>query len=160
MPPQAEQPLETAAIDHQIKMFALLVEQANVIAAARRDTSRFFLAFNSAAFGVLGYIAQNTGKLPPTVLIALCGLTGLASILWLFMLRYYGSLSQAKFQVIRQLEEVLPFRPYHLEDEIMRKRSFVGVAVLEQALPLFFLTGYAIIAWIGSPFLHSLFSRS
>jgi hypothetical protein len=132
----------------RVALFRLLVEQANVVAAARRDTSRFFLTFNTAAVGAYGYAQANHVVLSPVLLMALTVVMTFVSLLWLNLITYYGRIVSAKFQVIMMLERKFEIQPYDLEEKSVWKgrAPVVGATALEAVIPAFFMLGYVIAA--------------
>lgn len=139
--------VELTASD-RIALFKLLVEQANVIAAARRETSRFFLTFNTAVVGGFGYLLANDSTLPRLFLLATASAMIVASMLWFSLLRYYGRIARAKFEVIFLIEEHLEIRPFHLEEQKTWAGGRVGAGAssIESILPILFVLAYLAFA--------------
>lgn len=137
----------------RLLLFRLLVEQANEVAAARRETSRFFLTFNTAAFGALGYALSRTAEFPLPLILALSAGMALSSLFWFRLVIYYGRIVSAKFEVIMKVEKCFEIQPYKLEEEkVWKKRSpLFGATVIESAIPMLFLFGYAAIVVLLLP---------
>lgn len=132
----------------RLTLYRLLVEQTNVIGAARRDTSRFFLTFNTAAFGGIGFGMANDEQFPRLLLAALAVGMVVVCILWFTLIRYYGRIASAKFKVILEVEQAFDTRPFALEDAEIYKpgKGGLGTTTVESSIPVLFAIGYVALA--------------
>lgn len=133
----------------RMALYKLLVEQTNMIANTRRDTSRFFLSFTTAAFGGIGFGSSKPDDFPPYLLVALAVGMIMVCALWFAMVRYYGAIARAKFQVIAHIEEMFDVRPFAMEEKILYGPSrgpLLSATRLESWIPLLFAAGYAAMA--------------
>jgi hypothetical protein len=129
-----------------VALFRLMVEQMSAIAAARREASRFFLTFNSAVLGAIGYAITNKLAISPVLEVAAAAAMAIVSIFWWSMLAYYGRISHVKFKVLKQMEKTLPFQPYAAEDEIWaNSRPGLGASAVEACLPVLFGLAYLLV---------------
>jgi len=134
----------------RLTLFRLLVEQANVVAAARRETSRFFLTFNTAAFGALGFAHSHPADFPKPLLLFLLSGLAFACLFWIRLLLYYGRIVAAKFAVIMEVEKHFEIQPFALEEQYVWKGrpAFLGATIIEGGIPLLFLVAYVAFAVI------------
>ena len=61
-------------------------------------------------------------------------------ILWITIIRNYKMLNKAKYSIILQLEELLPFSPFKMEwEEIKTLKKYKELTLLEFSLPILFM---------------------
>jgi hypothetical protein len=131
----------------RLALYRLLVEQTNMIATTRRETSHFFLTFNTAAFGGIGFAMANPKQFPAYLLAGLAVGMVLVGLLWFSLIRYYGRIAGAKFKVICQLEDKFEIKPFTLEnDAIWTNKNAVSGTTLESSIPILFAIGYIALA--------------
>jgi len=103
---------------HLIKQYKLYVEMVDRLSARRVLVNNSFITLNGA--GAIAFAAAPTsfGGGPAVFFQAAITLACiLLSVLWRETIVYYRHLSDAKFQVIHEMEELLPARPYTVEHE-------------------------------------------
>jgi hypothetical protein len=71
------------------------------------------VTINTALLAVAAYFTANSYK--TALILALVGLV--VNYLWYRTIEYYRKLNQAKFIVIHEIEDRLPFRAFRREDE-------------------------------------------
>ena len=103
---------------HLIEQYKLYVEMVDRLSARRVLVNNSFITLNGA--GAIAFAAAPTsfGGGPAVFFQAAITLACiLLSVLWRETIVYYRHLSDAKFQVIHEMEELLPARPYTVEHE-------------------------------------------
>lgn len=132
------------ASSERFALYKLLIEQANVIAEARRDTNRFFLTFHTATAAALAVAISRAIVVPTPLLIALALTLIVVSMLWWALLRYYGRLAGAKFEIIIEVEKGFDIQPFALEESKVwkGKKPDFGATAIEGFVPLVFVAGY------------------
>lgn len=146
----------------RLALYKLLVEQTNMIGNTRRDASRFFLSFTTAAFGGIGFGSSKPDDFPAYLLVALAFGMILVCLLWFSMVRYYGRIVSAKFHVITQLEQLFEIQPFAIEEKLLYgtpenalRGPILSATRLESWIPLLFSAGYLAMAInIGLRLLH------
>ena len=128
-----------------LTMYQDYVASADKISERRHQANAFFLTVNTAIIGVTGYLAGDGKNL--VWLAALAGI--LFSFTWKRLIASYRSLNTAKFQVIHQLEQRLPFAAYDEEWVQLEhgKNSSVHTpfSKIEAAIPFVFMLLHAVV---------------
>lgn len=100
--------------EHLLEQYKLMVEMADRVSARRMQANTFFLAVNTGLLTVFATLAKENilrglvGALPIGALLILC-------YFWAQIVGSYRQLNSGKFQVIHQLERMLPAAPYAAE---------------------------------------------
>lgn len=108
--------------DHIIDQYKIYVEMADRISSRRLTANSFFLSLNSILVAFISYVnfvGQKKVELNFNWLIALAGLV--LSFMWYRLIRSYRDLNSAKFNVIHQIEKLLPISPYDAEWESVER---------------------------------------
>lgn len=122
---------------------------ANSISSRRDNINNLFVTLNLALIAATSAIHSLMSLIVSIVGVAFC-------IVWHYSITYYRNLNKAKFSVILEIEESLPFQAFKKEEEIYNKgKKFHEGTVLEKFLPIIFILGYCAITLIG--LLDSLF---
>ena len=122
--------------EHLLEQYKLFVEMADRVSARRMQANTFFLAVNTGLLTVFASLAKDkilsgfVGALPIAALLILC-------LVWGQIVSSYRQLNSGKFQVIHQLEQLLPAAPYDAEwvaigegKDPMRYRPLTHVEIL------------------------------
>ena len=129
---------ETYRADY-LTMYQDYVASADRISERRHAANSFFLSVNTGLLGVTGYFSSGDTKL-----IWLAALGGvILSGTWWLLLRSYRSLNTAKFNVIHELEQRLPFSAYdeewvHLKSGL-DKSVHIPFSAVESIVPVVFV---------------------
>lgn len=117
---------------------------ADRISARREGANKIFLSANSIIFAFLATQSQFSFV---HLLIALFG--GLLCIVWASVIKNYRSLNSAKYAVIHEMEEKLPWKVYTDEWQKLKngkdKKVYAKLTVVEKKLPWLFLGFYALL---------------
>src|SRR5437016_9333935 len=108
----------TASTEQALEQYKLYVEMADRISARRQTANSFFLTVNTALVALLGYlrtVQESSGVGQLYWLVAAAGMV--LAYLWYRTVRSYQNLNSAKFEVIHEIEQALPLRPYDREWE-------------------------------------------
>ncbi|MDX2275827.1 MAG: hypothetical protein NW206_10290 [Hyphomonadaceae bacterium] len=133
----------------RLALYRLLVEQANFIAVARRETTRFFLTFNTAVFGGFGLVYSDRVDFPMFMLFVAAFGMAMVCFLWSSLVQYYGRVATAKFQVIFEVEKHFDLQPFRLEEQkVLADYSgwSFSASRLESYLPIIFALAYLGVA--------------
>lgn len=128
---------------------ALVLEQwktclsiANANSEKRSTMNSLYITINTALLAVIASGWDNKSILLSVIGLAICGL-------WLSGLRSHKQLSSQKFEVINEIEKLLPLKPCTYERATLKaKYKYVGQIEIEKVLALAFIAVYAIsILW-------------
>lgn len=114
------------------------VEMANSVSQRRDTMNNIFVTLNLAIFAAI----TLTWDLK-SLFILMAGI--IICIIWIFFIRNYRLLNTAKFKVINQIEQKLPFSPFNDEWKILKEgEKYSDSTRLENALPITFIVLYII----------------
>jgi hypothetical protein len=126
---------------HLFEQYKLAVEMADRVSARRMQANTFFLGVNTGLltlFSALGkerMISGLSGALPVLALLLLC-------FVWWRIVRSYRQSNSGKYQIILQLEALLPAAPYAAEWEALGKgrdpNLYLPLTRLENWVPALF----------------------
>ena len=131
--------------NHILEQYKLYVEMADKISQRRLETNNFFVSVNTL---LLAFFTQLSGwGREATVIISVIGV--LISGAWYYLLKNYRQLNTGKYQVVHDIEKMLPISPYDEEWEKLgrgvNKKLFWPISYLEIVLPIVFLCIYIMI---------------
>jgi hypothetical protein len=120
------------------EQYKVYVVSADQVSARRQVANGFFLTLNALLLGGTGYIVTKDNALQ--LGFAVTGM--LLSLVWFFLIGSFRKLNRAKFDVIHQLEQVLPARPFAAEWKLL-SGAYIGSTRFEMFLPFVFFAAYA-----------------
>lgn len=130
-----------------LSMYQDYVASADSISERRHTANSFFLSVNTALLGATSYLTSDEKNL--MWLVALGGIA--FSIAWRQLIASYRTLNAAKFKVIHELEQRLPFAAYDAEWEILdrgdNRTVHIPFSRVESIVPVIFMAMYAVICW-------------
>lgn len=98
--------------------------------ARRQNLSLLYVSLIAGGFALMG---ANETLDPLFVAIPVVGIC----LIWWYGVRYFRALSTAKFAVIRDLEERLPFAAFTEEWKHFKETKRLGLTHLDMASPIF-----------------------
>lgn len=129
--------------NHGLEQYKLYVEMADRISSRRQNANSFFLSLNTAIIAIVSYLQQgNETTLSQNQywLIAFVGI--FVSYMWYRIIKSYRNLNSAKFEVIHQIEKVLPLKPYDAEWEALEHgknpKLYLPFTKIEMCIPWIF----------------------
>jgi len=131
-----------------LEQYKIAVEMADRISARREGANKIFLSANSIIFA---FLATQTTFSAVHIFISIFGI--LLAIIWAGIIKNYRSLNSAKYAVINEIEEHLPWEVYKNEWEKLKKgkdkKVYAKLTVVEQKLPWIFSGFYIILLiWV------------
>ena len=126
-----------------LEQYKICLEMADRVSARRAIANSFFLTINIV---LVGYLVSPKSEIRQIstwpLLVTLAVLLGQCAV-WFFLIRSYRMLNTAKYEVIAEIEERLPIRPFSRgEWEKLSKeqgaRKHVSLSSLEQTMPVLF----------------------
>jgi hypothetical protein len=135
--------------DHLLEQYKLYVESADKISDRRSLSNNFFLSINAVLLSGIG-VALGTQTRGTSIFPIFTSLSGiLFCIAWVQMVKSYRNLNRAKFEVIQEMERVLPAKMFTVEwtkfksrDAVERSKELTDV---EKIVPLMFILCYLIL---------------
>ena len=98
---------------HLLEQYKVYVEMADRISARRQTANSFFLSVNTAIIALIAYVNFGSDKTDFYWLVSLAGM--ILCYMWYRLIRSYKGLNTAKFKVVHEMEQKLPFAPYDIE---------------------------------------------
>lgn len=150
-----------------IEQYKLYVEMADRISERRVDTNKFYVTLLTGLLALIGLaFEKNWFSVIQDEVLAVGSLIGLLlCCVWGVNIRSYRQLNSCKYQVIYDIEKLLPYQCYSCEwDKLGRgesKRLYYPLSDVEGLVPRFLAIPYGLMLvyalWqIAAPFLRSL----
>ena len=143
--------------DHLLEQYKLFVEMADRVSQRRDQSNRFYVTFVSAIAGLLMVLSRfgtSVNGIWPVVFL-ISGLLGMAlSFIWFLNIESYRTLNTAKFEIINDLEQQLPYQGYSKEWELLRPAigspKYLQLTRIEQLVPAVIILLFLGIAGYGA----------
>lgn len=135
--------------DHHLEQYKLYVEMADRISQRRTERNRYYLSLLSILLSVPSLIIalnisnefQITFEKILFIGISLLGIT-LCSF-WIANIHSYKKLNKAKFEVIIEMENNLPYSCYKNEwEKLGKERRYLQLTTIEKIIPVIFIIPY------------------
>ena len=136
---------------HLIEQYKLYVEMSDRTSARRVQMNSFYIYLLSGLIAALSFLSDKQlliNSQQKFLLLAASTLGLILCIVWLFNIRAFKQLNSAKFDVIHEMEEFLPFSCYDREWEFIRqtkKMNYIQQTNIEQVIPLILATPYLVL---------------
>jgi len=126
-------------VDPLLEQYKLYVEMAGRVTEQRMQTNKFYISLLSGLLALLSVVGGLEGLNQPLIfgLVSLLGIS--LCFVWYLHIQSYRQLSEAKFEVIHELEQKLPFPCYDREWEVLEKRRgerYFQLTRIEKIVPL------------------------
>ncbi len=151
--------------DHLLEQYKLYLTMTDKMSDRRMATNSFFLTVNTSLITAIGLTnilspklieagqiqinSQATGFL--FIIVGIAALT--LCYFWYRLIRSYKGLNSAKFEVIYQIENLLPLRPYNAEWEAIGrgedKNLYLPFTHVEIYIPWIFMALYIALIVFG-----------
>ena len=123
--------------DQLIQIWESYTSHAEEITNKRQNINTLFISIEIAILGFIVYDLKILG-----ICLSIAGL--IVSIAWVFMIISYRKLNSAKFEVINQIEEKMDIKPYKLEWDILKKKKYIKLTIIEMICSSIFALGFVI----------------
>jgi hypothetical protein len=124
--------------DHLLEQYRIYVEQLDKLSDRRVQTNIFYITILSALIGVLSLIPENS-LLSSSKNFILSGVSIIGLVLcflWHLNLRSYRQLKSAKFKVVHEMENNLPFQSFQKEWKFLGDgKKYTRLTKVEQYVP-------------------------
>ena len=143
--------------DHLLlEQYKLYVEMADRVSQRRDQSNRFYATLVAAFVALLVVMARlDVSTDTWSVVFTVVGAFGMAfSIVWFINIRSYRELNSAKFQIINDMEKLLPYAGYSKEWEILRPPGdsprYIQLTRVEQFVPAVFFVFFLALLIYGA----------
>jgi len=135
--------LSTEPSSAAIEQYKLYVETAERNSSRRLTANSFFLTINTGLSALLGYMANFKAMDLAVAQLAIPIAGIILSYFWYRLIISYREMNSAKFKVIHEMEEKLPFRAFEAEWEAVDRgknaKKFRPYTNIESAIPWVFI---------------------
>ena len=115
-----------------VEQWAKAVEMADATIDKRQNSNNVYMSIEAAIIAVFSFVNSWWNY-------ALAAVGIMVAIVWFLSVRSYKALSKAKYDVINQIEDLLPVKPFKYEWELIKKsRVYHHVTSFESYLPIVF----------------------
>jgi len=135
--------------EHLLEEYKLYVRMSDNLSNRRAQTNAFFISLLSALLLIPSLTSQGNSLIDvqPITYVAISVLGLLICCVWYVSIRSYRQLNSAKFEVIHEIEQQLPFACFVREWSILGRgkdtKKYLQLSRTEQYVPVL----------LGSPFL-------
>ena len=134
----ANTPLPDNNQDIILTQWKTCVEMANATSQRRDAMNNIFITLNLAIAATVSFVWDLKSLFVLAAGIVVC-------VLWRIFIRNFRLLNAAKFDVINELEDRLPAKPFQDEwEELQKTKKYVAGSLLEVILPNTFICLYAV----------------
>lgn len=125
-----------------VEQWKTCVETANSITEKRNVANGIFITVNTALFAVITFSLDYRNILLAAVGIIIC-------VLWIQLLDNYKRLNEAKYDIINEIEAMLPLSPFKAEwTRLCKQGNYIGLTKIEKMVPIVFLVLYGMaVLW-------------
>src|SRR5438128_339785 len=139
---------------HLLEQYKLFVEMTDKISERRQATNNFFVTLNSGIITALGIaFPHSEGKITGDWYIFISVLGVLLCASWYHLIRSYRCLNEGRFEVIHEIEKLLPVRPYTAEwaavGEGRRSLAYRPFTEIEHNIPWIFAVLFVAIGFVA-----------
>lgn len=125
--------------NHILEQYKLYIEMADRISQRRINTNTFFISANTFLIAIISMFG-NSGSIFD---IIVCFLGVAFAATWLLLLNSYKRINSAKFEIVHEIEALLPISPYDAEwvkvGQGKDKKLYWPVSHLEIIMPIAFM---------------------
>lgn len=121
-----------------LEQWKTCVETANGITEKRNNANSIFITINAALFAVITFSVDYRSIFLSIVGIFVC-------CLWLKLLENYRILNKQKYDIITEIEALLPLTPFKAEWYRLKKHEqYIGLTKIEKNVPFVFIVLYGV----------------
>lgn len=121
-----------------VEQWKTCVESANGISEKRNTANSIFITVNTALFAVITSSLESRSILLSVVGIIIC-------VLWIQLLDNYKRLNAVKYDIINEIETILPLSPFKAEwHRLCKQGKYIGLTTIEKIVPIVFLALYGL----------------
>lgn len=132
-----------------LDLYRLYLETAESVSDRRAAANTWMLSVNAAVIGFYGYLGEGKSSVDDSARLiwqwAIPAAGILVCLTWISLLNSYQALNSAKFEVLNELEERLPFPLFRKEQDAYKAKKRKGLSKIESWIPSSFIVLYAVI---------------
>ena len=150
-----EKPVLTYQEDPLLEQYKLYVQMADNASERRSKTNAYYVSVTAAILVLAARFEwlAPANKLQGVGLMMIAVLGILVCLVWRANVTSFRQLNRAKFKVIHELEEQLPFPCYDREWELLgrgtKRKSYLQLTRIEGALPLVLTIAYLVLFFVA-----------
>lgn len=127
---------------HVLEQYKTYLEMADRISQRRNLANSFFLTINTSIAGLIGYVKTTSTESKVHLVLIISVSAMFLCYIWWRLVCSYRQLNSGKFEVIHQIEKLLPLKPYGAEWTSLGKgedkSKYVPFSALESKVPITF----------------------
>lgn len=128
-----------------LEQYKLCVQMADKISSRREKANKFYLTVLSSLLALLSIVQANFNGLSNEIFL-LFSLLGLAlCFIWYFNIQTYKKLNSAKFKVINDMENQLPYACFNEEYKHLKQTKNARLTNVESKIPILFSVPYFLL---------------
>lgn len=127
--------------DNFLLQYKIFVEMMDSISRRRHLTNQFYISLITALIAIATFVGENLisegEDIEKSIYILFpLTLTGIIfCILWRVNIQAYRYINKAKFTVILEMEEQLPYPCYDKEWQKLKKEKYISLTIVERLVP-------------------------
>ena len=121
-----------------LEQWKTFIEMANSSTEKRTNSNNIFMTINAALLAVISFTLDYKSIVLSIVGIVVCSV-------WMRSITSYYKLSKVKYDIVNEIEDLLPLRPSSYEwERLIIEEKYVGLTKIEKFLPWLFIGLYFI----------------
>ena len=121
-----------------LEQWKTFIEMANSSTEKRTNSNNIFMTINAALLAVISFTLDYKSIVLSIVGIVVCSV-------WMRSITSYYKLSKVKYDIVNEIEDLLPLRPSSYEwERLIIEEKYVGLTKIEKFLPWLFIGLYII----------------
>lgn len=136
-----------------LEQYKLYVDMMDRISSRRYKSNYFYISLLSGMLAILSLVFEQNILLNDSILsytpifISILGIC--LCMTWVIHIGSYRQINDAKFEIIYEMEECLPYKCYKREWDKVKKKKYVKLTIIEQIIPLIFIVLYVILLYFS-----------
>jgi uncharacterized membrane protein YedE/YeeE len=136
---------ETNVILEQYKLF---VDSSNRVSEQRSRTNNFFVSVNVALLAIFPVLFEKMDTREQMLFGITIGAVGIfMNVIWFLAIRAHKALNSAKFKILHEMEDSLPYQPFQMEWKVLKSRKWVNKHFTLTAVEVYIPVAFALIHW-------------
>lgn len=136
-----------------LEQYKLYVEMMDRISNRRNKSHYFYISLLSGMLAILSFLFEQNILLNNSTLnniLLLISILGICLCLtWFFHIGSYRQINEAKFKIIIEMENSLPYKCYKKEWDEVKEKKYVKLTIIEQIIPIIFIILYGILFYFS-----------
>ena len=136
-----------------LEQYKLYVNMMDRISSRRYKSNYFYISLLSGMLAILSFVFGQNILLNDSILsytLLFISILGICLCMtWFIHIGSYRQINDAKFEIIYEMEECLPYKCYKREWDKVKKKKYVKLTVIEQIIPLIFIVLYGILLYFS-----------